>query len=351
MDNHIAQNTKRTFLDKILDKKAIIIIIFGIAIRVIMLIYYYYTHSVDPLRSWGDLGSYFEDNLTSPPLTIFILELFRFLSFGSIQLFAFWGFFWDLLTVMMVYFVIKSFNIKYLNYVFGLFLINPFFFLNNSFSLDNCGYHITDAFFFFFFFLALIFYPKQQKYSRFLFYIFLALSMCSKYYSLPAVVFFFLKYLFEKNWKEMKIFIVSVVPILTIFLLIPIFLTDWFINVLIEWALLGTGAAFPIYVKVIPPLMIALLFIFLRLKKSDAFEISIISTIVTASFMIFSYAYLRWFQLIIFYGILKEKDFFTLNVNLGFLRREVKVNNHLITFYLSFIAVFFAYLLIVFLYT
>ena len=175
--------------------------------------------------------------------------------------------------------------------------------------------------------------------------------MCTKYYTLPAVAFFFLKYLYEKNWSEMKVFLISVVPFLTIFLILPMFLTDWFINVLISWTLIGSGAVFPIYIKVIPPLIITVLFIGLRLRKSDPIEISILSTVVTGSFMVFSYAYLRWFQSLIFYGILKEKEFFTLNLNLGITKRKIKVDNHLITFYLSIIAVFFAYLLILFVYT
>ena len=64
------------------------------------------------------------------------------------------------------------------------------------------------------------------------------------------------------------------------------------------------GANIPLYVKIIPPVILTLLFIFLRLNKSDPFEISIVSTIITASFMVFTFLYLRWFQSILFYGIL-----------------------------------------------
>ncbi|MFX0105284.1 MAG: hypothetical protein ACFE75_07320, partial [Candidatus Hodarchaeota archaeon] len=263
-----------------------------------------------------------------------------------IEVFAFWGFFWDLLTVIMFYFVLKSFKIKNINYALGLFMVNPFFFLNNSFSLENCGYHITDANFFFFFFLALIYFPKKEIYAKYLFYIFLGLSICTKYYTLPAIGFLFLKFLIERNWKELKIFLITITPLLTIFLIIPLFVTDWFLNSLINW----TSSSLPLFIQIIPFVIIAFLFIFFRLREADAFEISIISTIGTASFMFFTYPYLRWFQAILFYGILKEKEFFSFNLNLGFVKREIKVDNHILTFYLSFVAVFIAYLLIIFVY-
>ncbi len=348
MENKAELSQNKTFIAKILEHKALILIIFGVIIRFSMLLYYYYTHAKYPGRSWGDLGAYFEDNLTSTPLTIFLLEIFRFLSFGSIEVFAFWGFFWDLLTVLMFYFVLKSFQVKYINYAFGLFLVNPFFFLNNAFSLENCGYHITDAYFFFFFFLALFYFPKKEVYAKYLFYIFLGLSMCTKYYTLPAVGFLFLKFLIDKNWNEMKVFIISIAPLLIILLIIPLFITDWFLDNLINWS--SSGIELPLYIRLIPSIIIALLFIFIRLRDTDPFEISIVSTTATASFMIFSYAYARWFQSIIFYGILIEKEFFSFNLNLGFIKREINVDNHILTFYLSFIAVFISYLLIILIY-
>ena len=44
-----------------------------------------------------------------------------------------------------------------------------------------------------------------------------------------------------------------------------------------------------------------------------------------ASFMIFSYPYLRWFQAAIFYGILKEREFFVINLNFKFFKGEIKI--------------------------
>jgi len=143
---------RKNILERILDKKALILIFAGVILRVLMLMYYFYSHMIHPNRSWGDIGLNFNKNIYYPPLGTAILDLFRLLSFGSIEIFAFWGFIWDLGITLMFYFVLKSFKIKDINYAFGLFLVNPFFFLNNSFSLENCGYHITDMFFFFFYF-------------------------------------------------------------------------------------------------------------------------------------------------------------------------------------------------------
>lgn len=349
MHNQIEEDTiktKKNFLDFIFNKKAIFLIIIGILIRIFMLIYYYYSHSINPSLGWGDVGLNFNLSIYYPPLGTVILDSFRLISFGFIEIFAFWAFLWDLGTTLMFYFVLKSFNIKNIKYAFGLFLVNPFYFLNNSFSLENCGYHITDAFFFLFLFLSLIFYPKKELYARYLFFLFLGLSMCIKYYTLPAIGFLFLKYLIEKDWNEMKRFLLVIIPTLLMFLIIPLFFLGSYLSEMLEWY--SRGDYIPLYLRIIPIGLIALLFIIFRLKKSNEFENVIISIIAMASFMIFSYPYLRWFQSIIFYGILVEKDFFTFELNLGFIKRKINVNNHIITFYLSFLGVLMSYLFILF---
>ena len=346
MEN-IDETEKRKYLIKNLETKAFILILIGVAARIFMLIYYYYTHLIDPQRSWGDvLQNYNRSFVAYPIITLGLLTVFYLLSFGYIEIFVFWAFFWDLLICMMFYFVLKSFNIKDRNYVFGLFLINPFFFLNNSFSLTNCGYHVTDSFFFFFLFIALIYYPKKELYAKYLFYIFLGLSMCIKYYTIPALGFLFIKYLYEKEWKELKVLIICIIPLLLVFIIFPLFYLDYYYNKLVDWNELGSYV--PIYVRILPFLIIAILFFLLRLKKTDGFEIIIVSIIALGTYLFFSYPYLRWFQSIIFYGILKEKDFFSFKLNLGFVKKDLNVNNHLLTFYLSFVGVFFSYLIIIF---
>jgi len=339
---------EKSFFEKIFEYKAGLLIFIGIAARVIMLFYYYYTHMIDPNRSWGDVGLNFKKPVFYPPLTTFLLYLFIFLSFNFIEIFAFYAFLWDLLSCLMFYFVLKSFNIKNRNYVFGLFLINPFWFLNNSFSLANCGYHITDAFFFFFFFIALIYYPKEHIHARYMFYIFLGLSMCTKYYTLLTVPLFFLKYLIEKDWKELKALIICIFPLIILLIIVPFFCLSWYSNESYTYVQLGYNI--PIYVRIIPMILIMIIFTIFRLKNSDQLEISIISIIAVGSLIYFSYPYLRWFQCIVLFGILKEKEFFTFNLNLGFKNKQLSVNNHNITLFLSTFGVFLSYLYIIYIF-
>lgn len=344
-DQEIKSKSK-SLIEKILARKAIILIIFGIIIRFGMLFYYYFTHQIDPTRSWGDVGLNFRISIYYPFLTNLLIELFRFLSFGFVEVFAFWAFLWDLLTTLMFYFVIKSFNIPNKKYAFGLFLINPFFFLNNSFSLENCGYHMTDAFFFFFLFLALIFLPKKERKYQYLFYIFLALSMCIKYYTVPIIGILFLKFLYDKKWKELKTFLIITIPLIVGFLVIPFFYSQSFSEELVEWY--NIGSEYPLPIRVLPSVVIFVLFFIFIFKKADILEIIIVSIIATGTFLFFSYPYLRWFQSIILYGILKQKEFFSFSLDLQFVERKINVNNHLITFYLSFLGVLASYLMIIF---
>ncbi|MFX1313903.1 MAG: hypothetical protein ACFFHD_15035 [Promethearchaeota archaeon] len=338
-------------VETLLKNKAYIYIFLGLFIRVVMLFYYYYIHILDPSRDWGDLTLNFESTWGGYPLiTQLFLDLFRFLSFGFIEIMAFWGFFWDLIVCFLLYFVLKSFSIKKIYYAYGLFLLNGFFFLNNSFSIENCGYHLTDSIFFVFLFLSLIFCPKKEIYNKFLFYIFLAFSLGAKYYTLPAVGFFFIKFIIEKDWKEMKIFLISTIPILLFIIVIPTFLFPQISSGLLDWYNTGTGAIIPLFIRLIPIAIIFIVYTVVRLKSASKLEIIIISTIAMASFMIFSYPYVRWFQSIIFLGILNEKEFFTLHLNFKIIKREIKVDNHLLTFYLSFIGVILAVLFIIFVY-
>jgi len=329
------------------DKKGYFFVFLGIFTRIIMLFYYYYTHIIDPERDWGDCGLYFQDNLTSPPLSIILLEVFRFLSFGTIMIFVFWCFIWDLIVCLVFYYVLKSFNIKNRKYAYGLFLINPFFFLNNSFSLINCGYHITDAFFLFFLLNAYIYIPKREKYAKYLFYLFLGLSICAKYYSLPALVLLFIKALYQKNWNDIKLIFIIAIPLCLIFLLIPFFYFPSFSNAFNRYPTIGILPQIPLYIKILPSVILILIFIIFRLKKSNPLEISIISIISMALLLFFIFPFIRWFQVILFYGILKEKDYFTLELKIGFIKKKVIINNHLLTFYLSFIGVLFAYIIII----
>ena len=337
----------KTSLSKLMNFKVIAIISIGIAIRVIMLFYYYYIYTINSNLALDDVGRNYNESLYYPPLTAGLIAIFRFLSFGYVEIFAFWAFLWDLLICFMFYYVNKCFNIQNRMYAFSLFIINPFWFLNNSFSPYHYGYHITDSFFFFFFFIALIFYSKKNIRSKYLFYIFFALSICIKYYTFPAIGFFLIKYLWEKNWKELKIIFIVIIPIVLVFLITPVFYLDWYYEQLIEWDSFGS-ALLPLYIRLLPLTIIFILYSIFRLKKADPFEILIVSIIAMGTYLIFTFLFLRWFQAIIIYGILKEKNFKPISLNLKLIRWKININNHIITFYLSFLGVLSSYLLITF---
>ncbi len=344
-DNSIKDNP--SFIEKVLEHKAMILIVFGLILRLIMLAFYYFTHKIDPGRSWGDVGINFNGTYHYPPLTMYFLDFFRIISFGSVVIFAFWAFLLEIISALIFYFVLKSFKLSNLKYIYGLFLINPFFFLNNVFSLENCGYHITDSFFFIFLFIALYFYPKDNEWSRYFFYIFLALSAVSKIYTLPIVGFFFLKFLIEKDWAEMKKFIIGTVPIVFIFLIAPFFYIDNYIQLYILWNEAGEDVL-PFFIRVIIVAAVTLTYLLIRLKKAVLIEIIFFSAFIIAIFLFFSKPFIRYFQPILIYGILTPYTFSTFTLNLGFIKRRIKFDNNLIVFYSSFIFVGLAYVIIVF---
>ena len=344
MNNELKEQEKN-LIERILDKKAIILIILGFSARILMLIAYYVLDIIDPSFRWGDVGLNFSSSIYYPPITYYFLAIFRTLSFGSVQIFAFWAFSWDIIISILFYFVLKSFSIKHLNYAYALYLLNPFFFVTMIFGLGKCGYQMTDYFFFFFLFLAFYFLPMKEKKNQYLFYIFLGLSMCAKYFTLPVLGFFLLKFLIEKDWEEMKRCFLSILPLIIGLLIIPFFTLEWFSSQLSTWY--NIAPEVPFFIRIIPSAVIALLFIIFRLREAKKLEMIIVSIMGTAAFMFFSFPYVEWFVSIIFYGMLTQKEFFSFEVDLGFIKRKVEVNNSVATFYLSFIGVFLSVIVII----
>lgn len=170
--------------------------------------------------------------------------------------------------------------------------------------------------------------------------------MSIKYYTIPAIGFLFIKFLYEKNWEELKIMAILIVPFVIVLIVLPLFYLPYHYLALVVWNYKGSYV--PRFIRALPFICIFILFILFRLEKSDIFEILIISMVAFGTYLFFSWPFLRWFQSIIFYGILKEREYFRFKLNLGFIKREVIVNNHLLTFYLSFIGVFYSILINIF---
>ena len=58
-----------SFIERILDHKALILILIGFLIRIFMLLFYYYRLPSNWLR-WGDLGKDFVGNYYYPPISL-----------------------------------------------------------------------------------------------------------------------------------------------------------------------------------------------------------------------------------------------------------------------------------------
>ncbi len=342
----------------------IILIALGIGIRIFMLVYYYIVH-LDPSMSWGDVminfhttdsmftGEWIWDitELEYPPLTLYLLVFFKFISFGVFEVFVFYAFFLELLISLSFYFVLKKFNLKNSFFVLGVFLVNPFVFLNNVFSLINCGYHITDSFFYIFLILSLYYYPKEDKA---LFYLFSGLTMSAKWFTLPAAAYFFLKFLLDKDWKEMKkLFVFIGVPIM-LFLISPILYLPDYLNLYFGWLSSTEVAAFynpPLLVKVLLFGAIFFVYFIFRVKKADLLEITFFSIIVMFSLLFWRRTYVRYLTPLILYGHLKTKDaILTFDFDVKISRVHFQIGNHLLTYLLSILGCVASIAIIIFIF-
>jgi hypothetical protein len=330
-------------------KIGILLIIIGIAIRIFMLIYYYIIH-LDPGVSWGDIminyhttdsmftGEWIWDikELEYPPLTLYLLVFFKFISFDIFELFVFYAFFLELLISLSFYFVLKRFKIDNIKFVLGIFLVNPFLFLNNVFSPITCGYHITDSFFYLFLILSLYYYPKENKT---LFYLFSGFTMSTKWFTLPAAAYFFIKFLYEKDWKELKNLVIYLGIPLIIFLISPILYLPNYLDLYIGWLSSAEPSAIynpPLYVKIILFAAVFFIYLIIRIKKADLLEMTFFSIIVMFSIMFWRRTYIRYLTPLILYGHLKTNNrIFSIDVDMKLTRIHFNVGNHLLTYFLS----------------
>ncbi len=337
-------------------------IIIGITIRLVMLIYYYIVH-IDPNISWGDVRINFNTTNTMftgewiwvpgkleyPPLSLFFLALFKFISFNSLEVFVFYAFLLELIVSLSFYFVLKKFDTPKRILVFGAFLINPFVFLNNVFSPINCGYHITDSFFYIFLILSLFYYSDENK-SKF--YLFSGLTMCAKWFTLPAAPFFFIKFLFEKDWKEIKKFLVFLGIPIFVFLISPILYLPNYLDLYTGWlsgSTLSTFEEVPLLIKLGFFGVVFLSYLIIRLRKADLLEITFASIIVMFSILFWKRPYVRYLTPLVLYGHLKtNENIFKIDIDIKIIHAKFKVGNHLFTYGFSILGCIVAMAVIIF---
>ena len=337
-------------------------IVIGISIRIIMLIYYYIAH-MDSSVSWGDvIINYNTTNtmftgewiwrpgrLEYPPLTLFLLVFFKLISFNSLEVFVFYAFFLELAVSLSFYFILKKFDTPKRILVFGAFLVNPFVFLNNIFSPINCGYHITDSFFYIFLTLSLFYYVDENK-SKF--YLFSGLTMCTKWFTLPAAPFFFIKFLFEKDWKELKKILIFLGIPIVVFLISPILFLPNYLDLYTGWlsgSTLSTFEEVPLLIKLGLFGAVFLIYLIIRLRKADLLEITFASIIVMFSIMFWKRLYVRYLTPLVLYGHLKtNENIFRIDLDFKIIHVKFKVGNHLLTYGFSILGCLAAIAVIIF---
>jgi len=296
----------------------IFLIALGIALRVFTLIFIYfevaYTHFSrgamgDVQLNFYDIESIFtgewkwnQDDLAYPPITIYFLLFLRISAFNNIYVFFFYSFILEVATISLFYPVLKKFKVDYPKVVFGLLLINPFYYFSYVSRVFISGIRITDSFFLIFLILSLYFYPKKDK--RY-FYFFLGLSMCAKWYTLPAFPLFIIKYWREKQWDELKKMLLFMgIPII-IFLISPVLYLPNYLNLYINWIITGNPLTqiIPFYLKVIPTIILFCI-IFYKIKDVDKMTLIFLSLVLTVSYILWTRFYVRYFAPLLLYGSL-----------------------------------------------
>jgi hypothetical protein len=358
-------STKPTWISKNIRIIGLSLILFGIIFRIFMLIFYYYVNSNPniPWGGWGDVEANYYDvdtiftgewtwstgDLPYPPLSIYFLLFLRIISFGNFELYVFYAFILEFIVALLFYPVLKQFEIPKKTLVFGLFLINPFYLLSYVFSASNCGYHITDSFFMLFLTVSLYFYHEEDR-SKF--YLFLALSMCAKWYTLPAAPYLLIKYFMEKDWDNINKIIAFIGIPLFVFLISPIFYLPNYLDLYIRWLSIPSGEnGNYIYfsLKFLPFIGLFFLYLTFRLKNANNLEISFFSIILMNMIMLWSNLFVRYLTPLILYGHLKTKtQIFSVNIDFKFKIIKFNAGNHMLTFILSIIGCIIAIAIIIF---
>ncbi|MHA2393660.1 MAG: hypothetical protein ACXAEX_17115 [Promethearchaeota archaeon] len=320
---------------------------------------------MNPAVSWGDIRVNFNNTntiftgewiwrpteLEYPPLTLYLLVFFKFISFNSIEVFAFYAFFLELVVSLSFYIILKKFETPKKILVFGAFLVNPFVFLNNVFSPIDCGYHITDSFFYIFLTLSLYYYVDENK-SKF--FLFSGLTMCTKWFTLPAAPYFFIKFLFEKDWKEMKKFIILLGIPIVVFLISSLLYLPNYLDLYTGWLSGSNISSFeevPLFIKLGLFGVVFLGYLVIRFKKADLLEITFASIIVMFSIMFWKRLYVRYLTPLVLYGHLKtNENIFTVDIDFRIIHAKFKVGNHMFTYGFSILGCIAAIAVIIFIF-
>ncbi|MFW9785044.1 MAG: hypothetical protein ACFFFB_22375, partial [Candidatus Heimdallarchaeota archaeon] len=174
----------------------------------------------------------------------------------------------------------------------------------------------------------------------------------AKWFTLPAALYFFFKFLLNKDWKQIKNLLIYLgVPILVL-LVSPLLYLPNYIDLYISW-ISSSKTALPYqppeYVKLIIFGGIFLIYLILRLRKADLLEITFFSVIVMFSIMFWRRPYVRYLTPLVLYGHLKtNENIMTIDLNLKITRVHFRIGNHLFTYILSGLGCIVAIAIIIF---
>ncbi|GAB4311325.1 MAG: hypothetical protein Kow0069_11680 [Promethearchaeota archaeon] len=345
-------------------------IAFGLGFRLFFLVYYLFD-GFGRLTTWLDVGLDWtnvdeigsEAYYSYPPLTLLAFWGIKALSFGNFKAFVAWAGALELAVTLSFYFVCRRYLTSFafrgsspfealvdlergrvamdegqravLRWVYAGFVVNPLWLVKEVFGTTGCGYHMSDSIFLLAFLAALWLYTWENKGP---FYLALAVSVVIKWFTLPAVALLPLKYLLERNYRELAKFGVIVGSVVVAFLVLPFFVLPGYKTLLDFWVVRGgrlEGTDLPLHLRVVPIVVTFVLYCALRLRKASVLEIAFASVAVMFTFMAFSKPYLRYLLALTFAGHLSY-DESVLEVPVPvLLERPLKVDSVLFTLGLS----------------
>ncbi len=176
--------------------------------------------------------------------------------------------------------------------------------------------------------------------------------MCAKWFTLPASPFFFIKFLFEKDWKEIKKFLVFLCIPIFVFLISPILYLPNYLDLYTGWlsgSTLSTFEEVPLLIKLGFFGVVFLSYLIIRLRKADLLEITFASIIVMFSILFWKRPYVRYLTPLVLYGHLKtNENIFKIDIDIKIIHAKFKVGNHLFTYGFSILGCIVAMAVIIF---
>ncbi|KKK55231.1 hypothetical protein LCGC14_3076650, partial [marine sediment metagenome] len=175
-----------------------------------------------------------------------------------------------------------------------------------------------------------------------------------KWFTLPAAPFFFIKFLFAKDWKEMKKFIIFLGLPIIVFLISPILYLPNYLDLYTGWLSGSTISTFeevPLFVKLGLFSAVFLGYLIIRLRKADLLEITFASIIVMFSIMFWKRTYVRYLTPLVLFGHLKtNENIFRIDLDFKIVHAKFKVGNNLFTYGFSILGCIAAIAVIIFIF-